>query len=181
MPLIEIKIDADVYDYLKSQVCGFRETESNVLRRLLNLPEQQTEESSKTTRAAIPTPQMSNGTSTTHVASNSPLASLLNNPSFRYLNATDKYLFILGFAHKQDPTGFQRVLQLGGRRRKYFGRSQQEIEQSGKSTHPREISGTGYWAMTNADTQQKAEILRKALGVLGYSDEDIRAAEESMN
>lgn len=179
MPLIEI--DGDLYDYLKSQVCGFRETESNVLRRLLNLPEQQMEESPKTTHAAISTPQRFNGAPATQAASKSPLARLLTEPVFLCQNSTEKYLLILLIVHNQDPIEFQKVLQLKGRRRKYFGRSQQEIEQSGTSTHPREIGGTGYWAMTNADTQQKAEMLRKTLEILSYPSEDIRAAEEALH
>ena len=68
---------------------------------------------------------------------------------------TDQFLKILGFVYNQDPAKFEKVLAVKGRRRRYFGHSREEIEKSGKSTHPRSIPGSGYWAMTNADTLQK--------------------------
>lgn len=106
----------------------------------------------------------------------SPLMRFVADPSFRRRTATDKFLRILGFACREDPAKFERVLDISGRRRKYFGRSREEVEKSGTSTHPRPIPGSTYWAMTNADTRQKCDMLKGALEVLGYSAEDIRAA-----
>jgi negative modulator of initiation of replication len=89
-------------------------------------------------------------------------------------------LSILGFAYKERPQAFEKVLEIGGRRRRYFGRSQQEIISSGRSTHPKKIPGAPFWVMTNADTRQKCDMLRQTLRVLGYSDDDIRAADNAV-
>jgi negative regulator of replication initiation len=91
-------------------------------------------------------------------------------------NGTDKYLGILSFAFKDKGEKFDELLKLSGRRRAFFGRSREQIEMSGTSTHPRPIPGSGYWAMTNADSTQKRQMLTKALRVLGYPPEEIQAA-----
>jgi negative modulator of initiation of replication len=97
--------------------------------------------------------------------------------SVRFLNtATDRYLAVLSFAHQERPDSFDRILELGGRTRKYFGRSYAEIDGAGSSTHPQQIPHTPFWAMTNADTQQKQQILRRALLRLGYGPGTAEAA-----
>ncbi len=180
MPTIEI--DPDVYELLRSQVRDFGDTPSKVIRRMWNLPEHQPGEVPLTESAAVSTPNSLTEVVPTRHGGDGPLASFVTDPRFQYARtATDKYLAILGFAHKQDPTGFREVVHLEGRRRKYFGRSEQEISSSGKTTHPRQIPGTEYWAMTNADTQQKREMLRKALSILRFSTDDIRIAEEAVS
>ena len=160
MPTIEI--DQDVYDFLRSQVQGFRETESTVLRTLLKLPQGQG--------------------SSTNLPVNSPVASFMAQPAFQSKRTvTDRYLSLLEFACNRDPAGFRDVPDLvAGRGRAYFGHTREEIEKCGKSTHPRQIPNTTYWAMTNADTQQKCDTLRKVLTLLGYSNDDMLIAENSL-
>ena len=160
MPTIEI--DLDVYEFLQSQVRGFRETESTVLRRLLKLPQGQT--------------------ASTELPVNSPLASFVTEPAFQAKRtATDRYLALLGFACNRDPAKFSDMPDLvAGRQRAYIGQTRDEIEKYGKSTHPRQIPGTKYWAMTNADTQQKRDTLRKILTLLDYSNDDMLIAENSL-
>jgi negative modulator of initiation of replication len=81
---------------------------------------------------------------------------------------TKRYLALLGFLYRQDPKGFDSVLELSGRHRKYFGRSRGEIASSGKSLHPRQIPDAPFWVMTNADTAQKQELIQRVLTVLGF-------------
>ena len=78
--------------------------------------------------------------------------------------------------HAQKKQDFVKVLQIQGRNRAYFARSEQEILKSGKSTQPREIEGTGFWVMTNSPTQQKQQMVREVLEVLGYSPAAVKAA-----
>lgn len=158
---VQIEVDRDIFDFLRSQVQGFRETESSVLRRLLGL------QGSARNGGEAP---LATGPA-------SPLDEFLAGPKLRLKrNATDKFLAILAFAHEENSDRFERLLEISGRRRRYFGRSQREIVNSGKSTHPQQIPGTNFWVMTNADTFQKRDILRKALRALGYSDGQARAA-----
>ena len=107
--------------------------------------------------------------------SENALLRFVANPALLCRNTTERYLAILGFAFKEKQTEFAKVLEVSGRRRKYFAGSRKEIEASGTSTHPHPIPGSHYWAMTNADTIQKREMLSKALHVLEYSSEEIQA------
>lgn len=100
----------------------------------------------------------------------SPVWDYVASEEFRRLrNSTDKFLGVLAVAHKADPRAFAKILDVSGRNRRYFARTEAEIAKSGKSTHPRQIPGTAFWAMTNADTAQKMDILRQALVHLGHS------------
>jgi negative modulator of initiation of replication len=161
-------IDPDVYDFLRTQVRDFNETVSQVLRRLLTLPPPQ----------AITTPSVQ--LAPTPPIADTPLKKFLAEPGFRTLRTiTHKYLAILSFVHQQAPERFDAVLTVNGSRRKYFGRSEKEILASGTNTHPKRIPSTNYWAMTNAATRLKREILRRILPILGYSEDDIRAVGDS--
>lgn len=107
----------------------------------------------------------------------SALSAFLGSSKFRLArNATDRFLAILAFVHAQDPSAFEKVVGVGGSKRRYFGTTREEIARSGKSTHPQRIPDSEYWAMTNADTYQKRTILRQVLRLLSYSEGDVVAA-----
>jgi len=162
--MAHLEIDPDVHDYLRSNVRDFGETVSVVLRRLLNLP---------VPREPEPATHPINATQGGKTGM-AEVAAALRTAIHR--SATDRFLDILASAHKNDQIGFEKVLQVRGRRRMYFARSHADITRSGTSTHPRRIPDSDYWVMTNADTRQKCDMLRRALKLLGYSHDDIRAA-----
>src|SRR5262249_43828919 len=96
--------------------------------------------------------------------------------------ATKRYLQILGFAYKHQQESFDRILSFSaGRSRIYFARSKEEIERSGRSTHPRRIPGSPFWALTNTDTPQKRDLLSTALKTLGYAPTVVREAVETID
>lgn len=212
-----VQIDEDIYDLLKRQV-DFRESESDVLRRLLS-PLLQTKDCptcgkainvanthqigdktvyvlkcghifpEKTPQKPVSENQLlngKNGGSHTPVERNgaetSALRQFVTDPALLCRNTTERYLAILGFANREKQEKFAKVLGVSGRRRKYFAASREEIEKSGTSTHPHPIPGSDnkYWAMTNADTIQKREMLSKALQVLEYSPAEIEAASKAI-
>jgi negative regulator of replication initiation len=169
MPLIEI--DDDVYQYLLGRAVRIGESGSSILRRELGLSE----------------PNGGSGEQDASPQENSKpreveeLEKLLTDPRFNAEKVvTKKYLRLLGFLAEQHGGEFEQVLGIRGRTRVYFGRSREEIATRGKSSHPRKIPGSGYWAMTNADTAQKQEILADVLGVLGYPKDLIRQAWTSL-
>ena len=169
-----VDLDDDVYGFIKTNVRDFGESVSTVLRRLLQIPavevetvEPPSEETHSQMNGRVKVASLS-------LVTESPLIGFVSDPGFRRGTATDRFLRALGFVYKEDPTRFERVFEISGRSRKYFGRSEQEIEKSG--THPRQIPGSEYWAMTNADTRQKCDVLETALRSLGYAVEEIRAA-----
>src|SRR5574341_856916 len=159
MPTIEI--DNEIYEFLRNQIRDFNETPSIVLRRLLKAH-------------LVPAPAATK-------SAQSPLTQFISDTTFGYLHTvTEKYLAILGFVRKQNPTEFQKIRQLNGRRRVYFGMSKAEVEASGKSTNPKMIPDSNFWAMTNAATQHKREILGKVLKILNYNEGDIKEAVNSL-
>lgn len=155
-----IEVEDDVYQFLLSRTVHIGESASSILRRELKL-NGHSEGEADITRAA---------------GSDHELSSLLSRPEFRYGYATDRYLAILGEACRQQPEEFEKILAIRGRGRLYFARSESEIVASGKSTQPRQIPGTSYWAMTNSPTTQKQVTLRQVLELLGFSEEACRAA-----
>ncbi len=165
-----VELDDDLYKYLLENAEVIGESASSIVRRLLELPLPRTI-TNGTNEVAPPTSD----------AALDPLAAFVSSDRFRYLdNATARYLAILSFIHEQAPDAFDRVLEIKGRQRKYFGRTVAEVADSGESTHPQLIPGSSYWAMTNADTQQKHAILEKVLRRLGYSRAAIAAAGRSL-
>lgn len=106
----------------------------------------------------------------------------MSDPRFLRQNAAvDKFLYFLGAAYSQKRGEFETVLAIQGRDRKYFAKSEGEIENSGQSTQPRNIPGSPYWVMTNSPTPQKRQMLRDALSLLGYSETAISAAVGTIN
>jgi negative modulator of initiation of replication len=105
------------------------------------------------------------------------LTATLKDPAFRrHHAAVDKMLHLLSAASKLKPDTFDKILLIQGRGRRYFARSEEEIASSGKSTQPRKIPNTDYWVMTNSPTPQKREMLERALDLMGFSSEAVKAA-----
>jgi negative modulator of initiation of replication len=149
-----LEIDDDINTYLLSKITYFGESPSSVLRRELKL-------------------NGSEPAARKEIAAGAPaheLSAFLSSPKMRFGYATDKFLAILAEAHREKPIEYEKALSIQGRDRVYFARSREEIARSGRSTHPRQIPGTGFWVMTNSPTSQKRWMLRHALQVLGYSE-----------
>lgn len=156
MPLLDI--DEDVYQYLLSRAVRIGESGSAILRRELGLPEPNGRGSTEGVRGAqSKAPEVE------------AIEGLIADPRFAGQRVvTKKYLSLLGHLAEMHGEDFERVLSIRGRQRVYFAKNQQEIAKSGKSLHPRKIPGTNYWAMTNADTAHKQDIMAEVLKVLGY-------------
>ena len=171
MPLLEI--DEDVYQYLLSRAVRIGESGSAILRRELGLLEPNGS-GPKGGQGAV-----GNGSKPSEVKA---VEEFLVDPRFRGQRVvTKKYLRLLGLLAELHADEFDRVLDIRGRQRLYFGRSQQEIARSGKSLHPRKIPGTEIWAMTNADTAHKQDIMAEALKVLGYPTDTIQQVRRALN
>lgn len=156
-----IDVADDIHSFLLSRMQDFNETASDVLRRELGL-----------THNKPPAKQ----------ESKHELSSVLAGTKMMFhLSTKDSYLYVLGEAYKDRPQAFESLLKLGGRERRYFGRTEAEIANSGRSTHPKQIPGSPYWAMTNASNEYKGKILRDALLALGYSASAAEAARTAIS
>ena len=158
-----VEIEDDVYEFLLRSAAEIGESASSIISRLLKI----------SGGASIPQRDASR--------ERSQLERFLEEGEFKALrNATERYLAILSFAYRHYPDRFEEALKLKGSRRIYFARSRGEIEESGKSTYPQPIPASPFWAMTNADTVQKKEILRSALSILEFEPHDVNAASRAI-
>lgn len=153
MPAIEL--DDETYEFLRRN----NDIGEQVLRRLLHIPPYD----GRSTSAD------GNGT-TPNSSEDSLLRQFLNSQQLEALrDATDRYLQILAYAHRQKQASFDRILSIPpGRTRVYFARSKEAIAQSGTSTHPRQIPESNFWALTNLSTEHKRNRLIEALRLVGY-------------
>jgi len=163
-----IEIDDDIYLHIARHTNEIGESASSILRRLLEISKSPME-----TAPAAPAPDGALVTT----SNGHELSATLRQPEFLRMNAAvDKMLYILAKAHDQKRGDFDRVLVIQGQKRRYFAKSEKEIEDSGNSTQPKRIPGSDYWVMTNSPTPQKRDMLRAALKELGYSTNAIRDA-----
>lgn len=157
-----IELEDDVYHYIAAQTKEIGEPATSILRRLLGVP-----------ASAQPT----HFANTAISVQPHELALLLEQPIFTSsTTAVARMLRIFKEAHEQKTQDFVKVLQIQGRNRAYFAKSKEDILKSGKSTQPHQIDGTEFWVMTNSPTQQKQQMVREVLEVLGYSQSAIKAA-----
>jgi negative modulator of initiation of replication len=93
----------------------------------------------------------------------------LKGPEFQSeRTAVGKFLSLLAFLHRENRDKFAGVQGISGRSRRYFAKSESDLEQSGNSVHPKNIPGSDYWVVTNNSTQSKCELVLQVLRLLGY-------------
>ena len=159
-----IEIDGDVYDLLK-QYGELGEPTSSILRRLFQgkvLAKHSG--SASTTNNGISAPKRSD------------IYEALDNERFKLRRtAVDRFLFLLSWIHSKHPQTFSRVLELGGRSRRYFARTDTELDASGSSVNPQKIPNTEFWVVTNNDTMKKEQILQDVLRLNGYGPAEAAA------
>lgn len=161
-----IEIDDDVYTYLLRNTARIGESASEILRRLLRVPGSGGRAAVSRTKPATPL-----GIIDGAPAGRTEVLAYLSDPRFQAeRDVVGKFLFLLSSLYRRDPEGFEKVLNLSGRSRKYFGRNSEELERSGNSVFPKRIPDSPYWVVTNSDTQKKCRVLQDAMRLLAYSE-----------
>jgi len=147
-----IEIDDELYQYIAGQTKKIGESASEILRRLLlGDAEAQVPEVSEV--AAVETP----------VAVNSNIFDLINKQDLQAESSVvGRFLFILSTLARVHKKQFNKVLDIKGRNRLYFGRS----------TNPKQIPNTEFWVITNSNTTRKKMMLTETAIKLGYSEQD---------
>ncbi|WP_113906133.1 replication initiation negative regulator SeqA [Aliidiomarina celeris] len=190
-----IDIDDELYRYIASHTQFIGESASDILRRLLDLSptaiaESAVSEPEPTTAVAVTCPENSEKGVVTEPArsageetrtSNTPESAVEADVAGKVLdNITDedlaaqkgkvgRFLYILSVLYRCHTKSFHQVLNIRGRDRLYFATSEQALLQSGKSTNPKEIPGSGFWVITNSNTTKKKSMLTRVAETLGYS------------
>lgn len=174
MVMKTIEIEDDVYAHLLRSTVRIGESASEILRRLLGLPEQGRKYSLK---HSLKMDRTRYDIAVDYSFTKTELSDCLNSPEFlAQSSAVRKFLYILSYMHRSNPEKFSKVLAIEGRHRKYFGRSSEELNQSGNKVMPQRIPDSPYWVSTNNDTPKKRRMLADALKVLGYDSNAINQA-----
>jgi len=172
-----IEIEDDVYGFLLRNTSRFGESASDVIRRLAgmgNSVDRQMASPGTSTRS-------DSETRTQATKAGSAFTAFLNSPAFLVQgNVVGKFLSVLSWLYKQNPEQFQKVLLLNGRKRRYFAKSANELEESGNSVMPKRIPDTPFWVFTNSPTQLKKQVLADVMRVLGYDSSTTRSAIDAM-
>ncbi|RZQ57052.1 replication initiation negative regulator SeqA [Pseudidiomarina tainanensis] len=167
-----IEIDDELYRYIASHTQHIGESASAILRRLLGLgPAEQA-----TGQPVIAMPEVDDAAAV--AADNSE--GLGRRTIFDVMTRADlagqrsivaRFLYILSMLYKCHSKKFDAVLQISGRDRQYFAKTEAELEASGTSTNPKQIPDAPYYVVTNNNTTRKKSMLTQVALELGYSQE----------
>lgn len=156
-----IEIDDELYHFIAGQTQRIGESANDILRRIL-LNKQPV---AQPTVVSVAVAENSN--------SGQKVFDILSKQDLQAeLSVVGRFLIILSAlarAHKQD---FAQVLEIKGRNRVYFGRSDTDLLEAGSSTNPKQIPNSEFWVITNSNTTRKKMMLTEAALKLGYSAEE---------
>lgn len=156
-----IEIDDELYHFIAGQTQRIGESANDILRRIL-LNKQPVAQ--PTAVVAAVAENSKSGQKVFDILSKQDLQA--------ELSVVGRFLIILSAlarAHKQD---FAQVLDIKGRNRVYFGRSDTDLLEAGSSTNPKQIPNSEFWVITNSNTTRKKMMLTEAALKLGYSAEE---------
>lgn len=167
-----IEIEEDVFEYLKSRIVRIGETPSEILRRELGLTRK---------NGTAPSPRQVSTGGPARSGRTTKIGEFLESPDFLVqANVLERFMAILSWLHKEYPSDYELLLRLFGRKRKYFGKTRDELEQSGSSVMPKRIPNTPYWVVTNTSTETKKTILHKAMSTLRCDQASISVALDAL-
>ncbi|MCO4798091.1 MAG: replication initiation negative regulator SeqA [Colwelliaceae bacterium] len=179
-----IEIDEELYQYLASKTQYIGESASSIIRRLLSLPsdisEKKLEKPNIVESVLVQNSQMKTSDHTlSDSEDNLPKTA---ESVFNYINKEElatqrgvvgRFLLILSALHRVHGDNFSSVIDIRGRDRLYFARSENELAESGSSTKPRQIPESSYWVMTNSNTTRKKMMITEVAKLLGYQSVEI--------
>ena len=187
-----IEIDEELYQHLASKTQYIGESASSIIRRLLSLPtdlsEQKAAKPQNVESVLVQASSVeSSESSSVENSTNAQNISEHNLPRtaesvFNYINKEElatqrgvvgRFLLILSALHRVHGEQFSAVIEIRGRDRLYFARSENELAESGSSTKPRQIPESGYWVMTNSNTTRKKMMITEVAKALGYQSVEI--------
>ncbi len=191
----EIEIEDDIYKYILANIEAFGETPSQILRRLLALPEHAGQEkadekptvTAAVQQAAAPAVIPQNSPSSIDSRASLPAAvahgvgALFAHQAFKEEPViTNKFKMMLTAMYHENRAAFIAAANMTrGRTRDYFGQNlstllasdnKEEVAQL-KASKPRDIPYTPFWVITNANTGRKRIILTQMMTAMGYPDD----------
>ncbi|SEL64536.1 negative regulator of replication initiation SeqA [Colwellia chukchiensis] len=178
-----IEIDEELYQYIASNTQYIGESASSILRRLINLPndnrtevaaEAETVVSQEAFASQETTQQPERAIETATFASTGSVFNYINREELAMQRgAVGRFLLILAALYRVHNQQFAAVCEIRGRDRLYFAASEEALAASGSSTKPRQIPDSPYWVITNSNTTRKKMMLTEVGRTLGYNEQDI--------
>lgn len=171
----KIEIDDDIYAYIAGKTEYIGESASSILRRLLSMsdipataPATKIDEVEKVVTPVVQAEKVEGS-----------IFDLINKEELAtQRGAVGRFLLILSALHRLHPDEFNVVLDIKGRDRTYFAKSENEITEAGSSTKPRLIPGSEFWVITNSNTTRKKLMLTDVASKLGYAKVDVEKIRE---
>lgn len=170
-----IEIDDDLYQFIASKTEQIGESASDILRRLLLAPvakESQADLEQMVQVELEPVETVKEPSKKEKVAS-SVFDVLSQQDLSAEQSVVGRFLFILSALARAHKKEFSQVLEIKGRNRLYFGRTEHELQEAGSSTNPKAIPNTTFWVITNSNTTRKKMMLTEVATKLGYSPENV--------
>ena len=163
-----IEVDDELYQYIASQTQHIGESASEILRRLL-LPTAAIQTAMSAPQLVETSAATQEGVDTVHSLHT---ADFIDDTALQaQQDVVGRFLYILSALHVQSPVLFQRVLDVRGRNRLYFATSKESLLAAGSSTNPKLIPDSGYWVVSNNNTNKKRAILDEVCDALGVEPE----------
>ena len=154
-----IEIDDELYHYIASQTQRIGESANEILRRIL------------LNKGAVAQPV--SAVAAEPVRSSQKVFDILSKQDLQAeMSVVGRFLIILSALARAHRTEFAVVLEIKGRNRVYFGRSEADLLEAGSSTNPKQIPNSDFWVITNSNTTRKKMMLTEASLKLGYSQQE---------
>lgn len=174
--MLNLEVDEDVFFFVLGRATEGGMTASQLLRQELKVPPARTG-NPEFVRSTSSQNQPNTGGSPTNSKDAAEVSAFLSSPTFLvHPDGIGRFLGLLGFVYKRDPNKFDAVLNISGDSRRYFAKSQKELEDSGNSVMPRPIPGSSFWVVGNNSNKMKQDILRRVMQTLGYPRDAISIA-----
>ncbi len=167
-----IEVDEELYRYIASQTQHIGESASDILRRLLMMPDQSG--LAVHTEVAIPVRQkgivVSKDAGKVEQADRvKEMRSLLISDEFAAQEkAIGRFMLVLSSLYRIDPEGFAEAAAIKGRTRVYFADSEEKLLASGKTTKPKAIPETPFWVITNTNTDRKRQMVEQLMNKMSF-------------
>ena len=175
-----IEIDDDVYFYLLGRTTDGSVSFSDLMRRAFGLDGGLWERPGA--RAGLrETSRRELGSILREGAPASEVERWTKSPRFlKETTSLGRFMCLLAYLQAKHGDDFESVLELTGRKRRYFARTPEELEDTGSSVFPKQIAGSGYWVVTNTETAKKRQIVESVMRMMGYGGADIRIASSAI-
>ncbi|GAB3526213.1 replication initiation negative regulator SeqA [Photobacterium alginatilyticum] len=165
-----IEVDEELYRYIASQTQHIGESASDILRRLLMVPEQSEQQPEVVMpvrpKGIVVSKDAGNVTKMDRVKE---MRSLLISDEFAVQEkAIGRFMMILSSLYRIDPKGFTEAAAIKGRTRIYFAESKDTLLASGKTTKPKAIPETPFWVITNTNTDRKRQMVEQLMGKMNF-------------